>query len=140
MHRDIITTPALPIKVLPEMNSNFYTSKPPNFHNVLSCEECCWLRVGSVSLHTQSLLQRRLLHLFSHEVVPAVATLPYQPDLMTQDRQVAHEADRRHGPGKNKAPGLDLSRQGSVRSARCHSRAEELSTEEEGASLNDKVT
>lgn len=56
--------------------------------------------------HTQALPQSGLLHLLSHEVVPAVSALPYQPDLMTQDRQVAHEADRRHGPGKEEARGL----------------------------------
>lgn len=136
-----IAHPTLAITVITEMNSKFCMRKPPNFHNALPCE-VCWLRVGSVSLHTQSLLESRLLHLLSHEVVPAVATLPYQPDLMTQNRQVAHEADRCHGPGKNEARGLDLSRQESARSARppLASGSEELSTEEEGASFNDKVT
>lgn len=42
-----------------------------------------WLRAKSVSMHTQALPQSGLLHLLSHEVVPAVATLPYQPNLMT---------------------------------------------------------
>lgn len=63
-------------------------------------------------MHTQTLPQSGLLHLLPHEVVPAVAALPYQPDLMTQDRQVAHEADRCHGPGKEEARGLGLSRRG----------------------------
>lgn len=97
---------------------------------------------GYVSVHTQSLLQSRLLHLLPHEIVPAVSTLPYQPDLMTQDRQVAHETDRRHGPGKHEARGLDFKPAGKreVRSPPLASGSEELSTEEEGASLNDKVT
>jgi len=69
-------------------------------------------------MHTQTLPQSGLLHLLSHEVVPAIAALPYQPDLMTQDRQVAHEADRCHGPGKEEARGLDLSRQESATPAR----------------------
>lgn len=81
-----------------------------------------------MSAHTQSLLEGRLLHLFPHEIIPAVATLPYQADLMTQDRQVAHEADRRHGPEKDEARGLDLSRAGKreVRSAALASGSEEL--------------
>lgn len=88
------------------MNSkHFCMRKPTNFHNVLACEKF-WLRAKSVSMHTQTLPQSGLLHLFSHEVVPAIAALPYQPDLMTQDRQVAHEADRCHGPGKEEARGL----------------------------------
>lgn len=61
------------------------------------------LQIKNMSMHTQALPQSGLLHLLPHEVVPAVATLPYQPDLMTQDRQVAHEADRCHGPGKEEA-------------------------------------
>lgn len=89
-------------------------------------------------MHTQTLPQSGLLHLLSHEVVPAVAALPYQPDLMTQNRQVAHEADRRHGPGKKEARGLDFKPAGRARRPLA-SGTEELSTEEEGASLNDKV-
>lgn len=68
-------------------------------------------------MHTQALPQSGLLHLLSHEVVPAVAALPYQPDLMTQDRQVAHEADRCHGPGKEEARGLGLSWRGKPRTS-----------------------
>lgn len=89
-------------------------------------------------MHTQTLPQGGLLHLLPHEVVPAVAALPYQSDLMTQDRQVAHEADCRHGPGKEEAHGLGLSRRGKARRPLA-SGTEELSTEEEGASLNVKV-
>lgn len=89
-------------------------------------------------MHTQTLPQSGLLHLLSHEVVPAIAALPYQPDLMAQDRQVAHEADRRHGPGKEEARGLALSRPEKSRRPLA-SGTQELSTEEEGASLNDKV-
>lgn len=60
-------------------------------------------------MHTQALPQSGLLHLLPHEVVPAVAALPYQPDLVAQDRQVAHEADRRHGPGKEEAAAVAVS-------------------------------
>lgn len=37
-------------------------------------------------------------HLFAHEIVPAVATLPDQSHLVRHDGQVADEAYRRHGP------------------------------------------
>lgn len=43
----------------------------------------CDLRRGVSSACSQSLFQSGLLHLLSHEIVPAIATLPYQPDLMT---------------------------------------------------------
>ncbi|CAB0034302.1 unnamed protein product [Trichogramma brassicae] len=45
---------------------------------------------------TQTLLQGGLFDLFADEVVPSVAALPYQANLVAQDRQVADEADRRH--------------------------------------------
>lgn len=102
------------------------------------------LRLECVPVHTQSLLQSGFLYLLSHEVVPAVAALPYQPNLMTQDWQVAHEADRCHGPGKRKHDGYGTGPTGLERkdemTSSIASETEELSTEEEGASLNDKVT
>lgn len=40
--------------------------------------------------------QSHVLHLLSEKVVDAISTLPDQPHLVAQDRQVAHEA-RLHG-------------------------------------------
>lgn len=40
--------------------------------------------------------------MLADEVVPAIAALPYQTHLVTQDGQVADEADRRHGPESRK--------------------------------------
>lgn len=69
------------ITILIKMNlKHFRIRKPSNFHNV---REMLVTNRRSVSVHTQSLFQSGLLHLLSHEIVPAVATLPYQPDLMT---------------------------------------------------------
>jgi len=49
----------------------------------------------------QPLSQRRLFHLFSHKIVPAITTLPHQPHLVAEDGQVAHEANGCHGSAIN---------------------------------------
>jgi len=49
----------------------------------------------------QPLSQGGLLHLLSDEVIPPIATLPYQTHLVAQDGQVANEANSCHGPATN---------------------------------------
>ena len=69
------------------------------------------LKMWSRIVLTETLPQSGFLHLFPHKIVPAVAPLPHQADLVAEDRQVAYEADRRHCPEMENQSTISLTRE-----------------------------